>query len=152
VIGPIESSLAFANVIGDRFSVITILDEGKPGVWATLRKYGQSHKCASVRAINAHVWDMIDGKVGRDAVVAAVERETRAAILDGASSVILGCMTVAFLLVDESIHLPAPVLNPAKIAVKTAEMQLGLGICHSRVSYPKPDLDKLKRTILPEIR
>jgi hypothetical protein len=54
--------------------------------------------------------------------------------------------------VDEQIHLPAPIINPVKLAVKTAEMQLGLGILHSRLSYPKPEMEKLKRTILPEIR
>jgi allantoin racemase len=152
VIGPLESSTAFSSVLGDKFSVITILDEGKPGVWANLRKNNQAHRCASVRAINAHVWDMIDGKVSRDTVLETVEREVAGAIKDGASSVILGCMTMAFLLVDEQIHMAAPVINPVKIAVKTAEMQLGLGIMHSRLSYPSPEMDKLKRTILPEIR
>jgi allantoin racemase len=151
VVGPLESSLAVSSLVGDKFSLVTILDSGIPKSWVTLRKYGFDHKCASVRAINAHVLDMVDGRVGRQQVVDAVARATSQAAADGASSVVLGCMTMAFLLPDESIDLAAKVINPAKVAIKVAEMQLSLGLTHSRVSHPAPDLGKLKATVLPEL-
>jgi len=151
VVGPLESSLALSSLIGDMFSLVTILDSGIPKTWTTLRKYGVDHRCASVRAINAHVLDMVDGRVGRQQVVEAVADATAEAVQDGASSVILGCMTMAFLLPDESINLKARVINPAKVAVKMAEMQVSLGLSHSPVSHPRPDFAKLRATVLPEL-
>jgi allantoin racemase len=151
VIGPLESSIAISSTIGDKFSVITILDSGIPEFWSTMRKYGQSHKCASVRAINAHVLDMVDGTVSRKQVVDSLAREAEMAVRDGASSIILGCMTMAFLLVDEDVRLDAPIINPAKVAIKMAEMQATLGLRHSFLSYPRPDFAKLRRTVLPGI-
>lgn len=151
VVGPLESSAAMASTIGDRFSVVTILDAGIPEFKATLRTYGQADKCASVRAVNMHVLDMVNGVVDRKAIVDAVSREAEKCIAEGASSVILGCMTLAFTLLDEEVHLDAPILNPVKIAVKFAEMQAAMGLKHSVVTYPKPDLDKLRRTLLPGI-
>ncbi len=151
VVGPFESSIAVASMLGDRFSVVTILDEIVPEFWSTLREYGQANKCASVRAVDARVIDMIEGRVGRDDVVAAISGEVRRAVKDGAASIILGCMTLAFLLIDEDIKLDVPIVNPARAAIMTAEMLVRMGLKHSPVSYPKPDLGKIASTLLPEL-
>jgi allantoin racemase len=148
VVGPLESSLAVASMLGYKYSVATILETGIPKVWSTLRKYGEDHRCASVRAIQAKVQEMVDGDVSRDSVIRSVETVADMAMTDGASCVILGCMTMAFLLVDESTTSPLPIVNPAKVSVKIAEMLATLGIRHSDISYPKPDIEKLQRTIL----
>lgn len=151
VVGPFESSIALSRTLGDKFSVLTILESGIPETWDTLRKYGQSEHCVSVRAIEAHVNDMVSGAVSRERVVASVRNGAALARRDGASSAILGCMTMAFLLVDEDVQSEVVVVNPAKVAVKMAEMLVGLGIRQSRVSYPMPDVGKLRRTVLPGI-
>lgn len=148
VVGPFESSIALARTLGDKFSVLTILQSGIPDTWDTLRKYGQDGRCASVRAIEAHVNDMVSGAVSRERVLETVRSGAESARRDGASSVVLGCMTMAFLLVDEGVQSEVVIVNPAKVAVKMAEMLVGLGIRQSRVSYPRPDMEKLGRTVL----
>jgi len=62
-------------------------------------------------------------------------------------------MTLAFLLMDEKLKgvLPIPVVNPAKIAIGMAEMFIKSGLKHSKVTYPTPDLEKLRNSILPEL-
>lgn len=151
VVGPMESSIAVASMLGSEFSIATILETGIPEVWTTLRKYDQAAKCASVLAIQAEVTAMVEGSVTREYVCESVFRAAEAAKSHGASSLILGCMTVAFLLPDEAVNAPMPIINPAKVAIKVAEMLSTLGIRHSEISYPKPNLEKLRRTILPGI-
>lgn len=154
VVGPFESSIAMASTLGDKFSIITILEEGFSETRMILRKYGVEQKCASIRAINCSVLDMMQGKTSKDEVVAAFIRETEKAVQDGASCVILGCMTMAFLLLDEAAMgmTKATVINPAKISVKMAEMLVSLGLIHSAITYPKPDFKKLKISVLPELK
>jgi allantoin racemase len=153
VVGPFESSIAMASLLGEKYSVITILESGFPEIRMILRKYGVDQKCASIRAINCSVQDMIENKISKDDVIARFVSEVKQAEKDGASSVILGCMTMAFLLLDEAVkgQVAATVINPAKISVKIAEMLVSLGLRHSDISYPKPDFDKLKKTVFPEL-
>lgn len=153
VVGPFESSIAMASTLGDKFSVITILEEGFSETRMILRKYGVEQKCASIRAINCSVLDMIQGKISKEEVVEAFIRETEKAVKDGASCIILGCMTMAFLLLDEAVmgRTKVTVINPAKISVKMAEMLVSLGLTHSSITYPKPDIKKLKISVLPEL-
>lgn len=149
VTGPFESSIAFSTMLGEQFSVITILESGFPETRMILRKYGVEQKCASIRAINYSVLDLMEKKVSKEDIINAFVRECKAAVDDGASSIILGCMSMAFMLLDEMAgdYVEVPIINPAKIAVKTSEMLLSLGLSHSRRSYPKPDMDKLGRTV-----
>ena len=61
---------------------------------------------------------------------------------------VLGCMSMAFLLVDEIFDSPEiKIINPLKTAIKTAEMFVALKARHSRMTYPAADLEKLDRTI-----
>lgn len=151
IIGPIEASSYVASMLGEKFSIITVLDSVVPAIWRTLRDYGLDHKCASVRVINFPVLDMIGNK---ENVVKAFLREARAVVKnDRASSIIMGCMSMAFLLVEERVkdEIDVPIINPAKISIKVAEMLVSLGLMQSRISYPKPNYEKLKRSVLPGI-
>lgn len=154
VIGPFESSIAMASMLGEKFSVITILESGFPETRMILRKYGADQKCTSIRAIDCSVEAMIEKKVSKEEVTNRFVQEAKKAEKEeGASSMILGCMTMAFLLLDEAVkgQITAPIINPAKVSVKIAEMLVSLGLKHSNLSYPKPDFEKLKKTVLPEL-
>jgi len=39
-------------------------------------------------------------------------------------------------------RLPVPVLNPGLIAYKQCELLLDLGLSHSKIAYPSPELIK----------
>jgi len=151
IIGPIESSFYVASMLGEKFSIITVLDSIVPAIWRTLRDYGMAHKCASIRVINFPVLEMAKNK---EEVVKVFLREAKRVVEgDKASSIVLGCMTMAFLLIDEMVKdkIDIPIINPAKISIKAAEMLVSLGLKQSRVSFPRPNYEKLKKSILPNI-
>lgn len=152
VIGPIECSFHAAALLGEKFSMVTILDSIVPAIWRVLREYGLEHKCASVRVIDYPVLEMHKDPEG---VAKALLRESQEAVQrDGASSIVMGCMTMAYMLVDERLkgQLDAPIVNPAKVAVKTAEMLVSLGLSQSRVTYPEANYEKLGRSVFPKLK
>jgi len=151
IIGPAESSIYIASMLGEKFSIITILDSVVSATWRMLRDYGMDHKCASIRVINFPVLEM---NQNRKKVAEVFLKEAKIAMeKDRASSIVMGCMTQAFLLLDEMVKdkIDIPVINPAKISVKIAEMLASLKLKQSRVSFPKPNYEKLKKSIFPEI-
>ncbi len=154
VIGPFESSVALATTLGESFGVATILDEVVPETRVMIRKMGYREQLASVRAVQYNVLNMMDGSVDETAVVNQIVEVGRKLVEDGASSIVLGCMTLAFLLVDEPAgkKLGIPVVNPAKAAVAAAEVMLATGLLHSRISYPKPNFEKLAKSVLPTLK
>jgi len=151
VLGPIESSLAVAGMLGENFAIITVLDSIVPAIWHTLRAYGLEHKCASVRVVDCPVLDLAKKK---DQVLAAFQEEAEKAVKqDRAASLVLGCMSMAFLLVDELVagKVEVPVINPAKVSVKAAEMLVSLKLSQSRATYPEPNIEKLKKSVFKNL-
>jgi proline-specific peptidase len=70
----------------------------------------------------------------------AVRAACREVVDAGADTIVLGCMSMAFLGVAEdlSAELAIPVVNPARTALKTAELLVGSGLTHSRRAFPTP--------------
>ena len=71
----------------------------------------------------------------------AAEAE-RAIAEDGAEVILLGSTTMHEAheyLVD---RLPVPVINPGPLTYKLAELVLDLRLTHSRMTYPKPHVEK----------
>ena len=64
----------------------------------------------------------------------------RRALAAGADTLVLGCMSMAFLGVAERLseELGVPVVNPARTALKTAELLVGSGLTHSPRAFPTP--------------
>ncbi len=153
VIGPAESSILFACMLSDRFSILTILQAGvasEDSARTLVRKMGLESRLASVEFIQVSVAEMW-GK-NRDIVINQMTESAKIAKQKGAGCVVLGCMSMAFLLVDSIIEeaVGVPVVNPLKTAIKTAEMFADLGTKHSRITYPAADFEKLKTTVFKE--
>ena len=153
VVGPFETSFAMASVLGDSYGVITTTDSTLPETRMILRKYGVYDHCRSLRAVNFTVAEL-NHKDAKESIVKAFVREARLAVADGAATIVLGCMSLAMLRVDELVknEIPAPVINPIKVSVKMAEMLVSLGLKQSVLSYPHPDMQKLANTLLPELK
>ena len=152
VVGPLEASVGVTLTLGESFSIITALDSIVPAIWRTLNTYAMHHKCTSVRVINFSVLDIIECN---EEVVEAFLREAKRVVEnEKASTVILGCMAMAFLLLDEIVKdkIDIPIVNPAKISIKVAEILLSLNLMQSRVSYPRPkNYENLKISLLSSI-
>jgi len=141
VVGPMECSVALTQLLGERFALITTGAEAVAESRALYRKYGVINRCASIRYLDAGVLDMQQGGASRASLVQRFADEVAKAAGEGADSAVMGCMTMAYLLLDEDVNKlsPIPIVNPAKVAVKTAETLLDLNLRHSDAGYPKPN-------------
>ncbi|MHA2108901.1 MAG: aspartate/glutamate racemase family protein [Candidatus Hodarchaeales archaeon] len=150
VIGPAEASLHYACMISDRFSVLTVLTAGvesQDSVRVLVREKGLESRLASIEFVNIPVIDMW-GK-NKDKVINQMANGVLKAKENGAGCIILGCMSMAFLMVDDIVEKKTglPIVNPLKISIKTAETFVDLKLKHSRITYPEADFAKLKSTI-----
>lgn len=155
VIGPAESSYHFACMISDRFSILSILHAGvasEDGIRTHLREMGLETRLASVEFVQVPVTGMW-GK-NEEVVTEQMIKGVESAKQKRAGCVVLGCMSMAFLLLDDIVErtVGLPIVNPLKTAIKTAEMFVELGAKHSRITYPAADFDKLNKTVfMPSI-
>jgi allantoin racemase len=138
IIGPCEASLAASIPLGHKASIITVLQTVVPSMKKYARAVGLAERLASVRAVEVSVLDLAKE---RPHVIETFVREGRKAINeDGADVLIPGCMSMAFLGIAEEVQkeLGIPVLNPAAVALKTAELYVRLGLSQSKRAYPTP--------------
>jgi allantoin racemase len=141
VVGPAETSMHIAAMLGHRFSVIGILEADVRPFYDHAAKAGVESRLASVRAVNIPVLELND----RDRTLKAlVEQSARAVEEDGAHIIVFGCtgMTGMAQDVEEGLRQrgisDVPVIDPAVLAFKIAEGLAGMGLSHSKRTYPTP--------------
>jgi allantoin racemase len=141
VIGPAETSMHIATMLGHRFSIIGVLEADERPFHDHARKAGLADRLASVRAINIPVLELEDRA---EAVRALVEQSVKAVQEDGAHVIIFGCTGMAGMAqeVEEGLKragiTDVPVIDPAKLAFKIAEALADMGLSHSKRTYPTP--------------
>ena len=152
VIGPAESSYHFACMISDRFSILSTMRNdvaSEDGIRQRIRQMGLEPRLASVEFIQSSVVDLWGNN--REGPIGELSKAIQNAKQKGAGCAVFGCMSMAFLLVDEMLeNAGLPVVNPLKTAIKTAEMFVKLDAKHSRITYPAADFDKLMKTVFLE--
>jgi allantoin racemase len=141
VVGPAETAMHLASMLGHRFSVITILDQVAPMFDRHAAKMGLVERLASVRAVNIPVLELGDTE---RVVKALIEQSAKAVRVDGAHLIVFGCTGMVGLagdvkkgLEDQGI-LDVPVIDPAILAVKISEALVDTGLSHSKRTYPHP--------------
>jgi len=136
VVGPGSSSMLLAAGLGHRFSIITVLENVVRPLENLALLTGVSSKLASVRNIGIPVLELNNDpdytfntaiEVARD----AIER-------DRADVLITGCGTLSFRAEEMQAALGVPVINPLRVALRTAELLVSSGLSHSKRSYPLP--------------
>jgi allantoin racemase len=141
IIGPCEASLAASIPLGHKTTIITVLQNVSHSLRRVARVARLEDRLASVRAVDVPVLDLAKE---RPTVIEAFVQEGRKALEeDGADVLVPGCMSMAFLRIAEDAQkeLGVPVLNPAAVALKTAELYVRLGLSHSKRAYPFPPKD-----------
>jgi allantoin racemase len=141
VIGPCETSMHFATMLGHRFSIIGVMEADERPFHDHARKAGLEDRLASVRAINIPVLELEDRE---RAVRALVEQSVNAVREDGAHVIVFGCTGMAGMAqaVEDGLRergiTNVPVIDPAKLAFKIAEALADMGLSHSKRTYPRP--------------
>lgn len=140
VVGAAEPSMLFACSLGQRFSVVTVLENVIPMIENIAKVLGVYEKLASVRSVNIPVLELHD----RDKLKSALYEEMLKAIReDKAHVLILGC--TGMMGVANDLHemlkkdgYDVPVIDPAAASIKFLEALIGLGVKQSRLTYMKP--------------
>ena len=141
VIGPAQAAMHLAAMLAHKFSVITVLEQGIPGVHRQIQRYGLAGKVASVRAINIPVLEM--GEDRERVIQAVIEESAKAVREDGAHIIVPGCTEMIGMApaVQEGLAergFEVPVIDPPAVAVKLAEGLVDMGLSHSKRTYPPP--------------
>jgi allantoin racemase len=140
VIGPCQSSILTACMLGSRFSILTMWDRWRPLYTKVITEQGLEHRLASIRSIDVRpdAQELLAGK--EEIVFEKLLTQAKIAIeKDGADVIILGSTTMHQSYKYLCDNLTVPVLNPGLIALKICEMQLDLGLSHSKKYYTSPE-------------
>ncbi len=138
VVGPGQTAMHVAAVLGRRFSIVTVLDSVMPSLERLANMAGLGRKLASVRAVNIPVLEL---RRDRGVTFERMMEQSRKAIQeDNADVIVLGCMSMAFLEVSERMQesLSVPVIDPAVVSLKVLEGLVKAGLSHSKKAYPFP--------------
>jgi allantoin racemase len=136
VVGPMESSLQIASMLGHKFSIITPAKCMKPRKERQAFLFGYSDRLASVRSIDVPVSEV---KKHSEKVIDLVVDETNLAVEeDGAQVVIQMCGFMVEYYEKVAERVEVPLVEPIRVSLKMAESLVRLGLTHSKLLYPKP--------------
>ena len=142
VLGPAQTAMHVASMLGHRFAVITVLQNLHPLIWKLARVYGVAGNMAPVRSVGIPVLELDkDPAALRDAFV----REAVAAVrADEADILVFGCTGMYGMVQQVEAGLQAhgiqgvPILDPTPLAVQMAAMLCRSGLGHSKRAFPPP--------------
>ncbi|PCJ51161.1 MAG: hydrogenase expression protein HupH [Gammaproteobacteria bacterium] len=145
VIGPCQTSIHFAAMLGGMFSFITVLDRLRPMIKHIISGYGLEGSYASFEAVNVAVLD-IEGSL-EQLNIGLTEKSIKAVTEDHAGAIVLGC--TGFLGCAEEITkgllakgINVPVIDPIPLAIHVADTLIKTGLTHSKSVYPFPGKKK----------
>lgn len=138
VLGPGQTSMYVASLLGHKFSVVSVVESVRPLIENIAKQYAVSDKLASIRVIDIPVLEILsdihilNDALARQAILAVTE--------DKADVIILGC--TGFLGTAEAVSaqlkaagLDVPVIDPAPTAIAIAQALTSLGLNHSERIY-----------------
>jgi len=126
-----EASMYVACMLGDKFSIISTNDEWGPIMWKTVKAYGLTQRCASVRTAGMPVL-ALESAGKQDAYHQILAEARRAIDEDGAEVICLGCAGMVDLDKRLEAALDVPVLDGVVCAIKLLEGVLGYGVRTSK--------------------
>jgi allantoin racemase len=140
VVGPGETSMHLACLLGHRFSIVTTEARAVPEFENQANVAGLTERLASVRWVDIPVLELASDP---EALLAALIDASVAAIeADGAHVIVFGC--TGMLGFAEGVrdglvgrgYPGVPVLDPVPVAVRTAQALLACGLTHSARTWP----------------
>ena len=141
VVGIAEAAMLMACMLGNKFSIITVLKRVIPMMEEVVMKYGLKDRCASVRATDLSVLKLEEDIERTKEVL--LEEGKKAIEEDGADVLLLGCAGMAGLDTKLEKELGAPVIDGTVAAVKFLEGMYDYGKKTSKILAFKPPEKKL---------
>jgi len=141
VLGPCETSMHLAAMLGQKFSIVTVLHRLRPIYENQAKVYGVYEKLASVRSVEIPVLELEGNltattKALTEQAILAVEQDHAAAIIFGCTGM-LGCAEgVRKGLLQAGYD--APVIDPVPTTLRLAAALVEAGHSHSKITYPAP--------------
>lgn len=134
-----QASMHVAAQLGSRFSVISPGSRRSSRGDESPRRYGLWERFASVRRSGLSVMDLARD---RERTLERLAEVGRAAVdEDGADTLVLGCMSMAFHGIDAELsqRVGVPVVNPVPASLMLAELLVRSGLRQSPLAYPLSD-------------
>ena len=153
VLGPGETAMHIAAILGHKFSIVTVLENVVPLMENQAKVYGVADKLASVRSVNIPVLEL--EKDRQRLVDAIVDESVKAIEEDGAHVIIFGCtgmMGCAQAVQQELIargYDGVPVIDPMPVTIKLAEALVDLHLSPSKRTYASPPAKRVVGYELP---
>jgi allantoin racemase len=141
VLGPMQTAMSVAAMLGHKFSVVTVLDRILPMIETQAAVYGLTGKLASARSVGIPVLEL---EKDLDATKRALTAAARKAVVeDKADVIIFGC--TGMFGCAEAVHdgllkegLDIPVIDPVPNAVNVAAGLVRSRLTHSKQAYRQP--------------
>jgi allantoin racemase len=152
VLGPCQTAVHIATMLGHRFSFITVLDRLRPMIDHIVGSYGLATSYAGFEAVNTPVLEIAHDvhKLGMDLADKAIKtvRENHA------GAIVLGC--TGFMGLSEVVAgrlreagYDVPVIDAIPLTIRVANALVKSGLRHSKHIYPQPGKKKLVGYNLP---
>ncbi len=141
VLGPCETSMNLACMLGNNYSVITVLKRLRGQFENQAKLFGAWEKFASVRAVDIPVLDLEQDPTGTRKTL--TEQALVAVEEDGADVIIFGC--TGMLGCAEAVRegllargYDIPVIDPVPATVRIAASLAASKLSHSKIAYELP--------------
>jgi len=141
VFGPAETSMHAAAMLGQKYTIVTVLHSVVPLIHNLAKVYGTAEKLASIRVINMPVLELENDfkkaqRLIAQASLAAIKEDDADVIILGCTG-FLGCAEkIKDLLVSNGLNIP--VIDPIPLTVMTAVAFAKTGLRHSKKTYAQP--------------
>lgn len=137
VVAPGEAGFHLAAMLGDRFGIVTVTSSIIVPLRHLTARAGLEGKLAGIEVVETPVLELAEHF---DRTLGRMREAGRRLVERGADTLVLGCMSMAFMDVTGRLEddLGVPVVNPARAALKVAEAMVGSRLRHSKRAYPLP--------------
>jgi allantoin racemase len=141
VIGPCETAMHYASMLGHKFTVLTVLDRTKPLIENLSKIYGVSSKCTPAVSVDIPVLDLesdLNYTLTKmtEKSIETIKNHNTDVIIFGCTGM-LGCAEALYSNL-KSNGFDVPVIDPIPLAVNTAYVCAKLKLAQSKKCYPQP--------------
>jgi allantoin racemase len=139
VLGPGMASMYLASALVNQFSLLIQLSNVIGIAQRQVRDLGLENRCASIRSVEVPVLKLLEKgsfNTVKETAISAIED-------DGADAICFGCMalvghTQPLSRALSKSHPGILIIHPGQAVLRLAELMVGMGISHSKRSYPSP--------------